>query len=220
MSQAKVSSKAGIVESKTGERHIPSSIRPDGTKRKEIRIRPGYKPIEDVEIYKNRYVQIYNSFGDNEIPGAQGLNESKSKNLVVNSKNARKRAAKKKSKLKEEDSIEEDLIDLSDNVCQDAIKLEAARETTPDNFEVSKTKETDQDVLDVEKEKKARSIKKRLKQARELEEKRDKGSNLLPEQLTKILRINELVRELNDLGLQSKTDKNKEDQQGQKDGYI
>merc|ERR1711939_480127 len=45
-------SKAGIVET-NGERHIPSSLRPDGSKRKEIKIRPGYKPPEDVEGYKN-----------------------------------------------------------------------------------------------------------------------------------------------------------------------
>ncbi|POS87951.1 hypothetical protein EPUL_001326, partial [Erysiphe pulchra] len=206
MSQAKISSKAGIVESKSGERHIPSSIRPDGTKRKEIRIRPGYKPIEDVEIYKNRFVQIYNSLGSNEVPGAQGLNESKSKNLVVTSKNAKKRAAKKKSKSKQEDLIEEDLIDLSEDVCQDAINLEGAREMAQGITDVSNTKESTQDVLDVEMEKKARSLKKKLKQARDLEEKRDKGSNLLPEQLTKILRINELVRELNSLKLRSRID--------------
>ncbi|RKF60443.1 Partner of Y14 and mago [Erysiphe neolycopersici] len=213
MSQSKVSSKAGIVESKTGERHIPSSIRADGTKRKEIKIRPGYKPIEDVEIYKNRYVQIYNSFGNNEVPGAQGLNETKDKHLVVTSKNAKKRAAKKKSKSKQEEIIEEDLIDLSEDVCQKAIKHEADMETTQDISDVSKANNITRGILDIEIEKKARSLKKKLKQAKELEEKRDKGSDLLPEQLTKILRINELVRELNDLELRSKNNECKENLQ-------
>ncbi|KAJ5779656.1 hypothetical protein N7457_007376 [Penicillium paradoxum] len=36
----------------TGERFIPSSVRADGSVRKELRVRPGYKPDEDIERYK------------------------------------------------------------------------------------------------------------------------------------------------------------------------
>jgi partner of Y14 and mago protein len=40
------------LEAMVCERYIPSSVRADGSKRKEIRVRPGYKPPEDVELYR------------------------------------------------------------------------------------------------------------------------------------------------------------------------
>jgi partner of Y14 and mago protein len=41
-----------IIDAQTGKRYIPSSTRPNGTKRKEIRVRPGYQPEEDIKRYK------------------------------------------------------------------------------------------------------------------------------------------------------------------------
>ncbi|KHJ35330.1 putative rna binding protein pym [Erysiphe necator] len=198
MSEVKVSSKAGIVESKTGERHIPSSIRADGTKRKEIKIRPGYKPIEDIEVYRNRYAQSYKSLDSKEVPGTQGLEETKSPSLVIN-KNAKKRAAKKKSKTREEN--------LQDGPC-----IKEAGQMTQDSYEFGIATEKTHEALEIEREKKTRSLKKKLKQARELEDKKKNGSNLLPEQVTKILRINELIRELNVLELQSKVNETQDNE--------
>ena len=48
-------SRAGIQTTADGSAFIPSSKRSDGSTRKEIRVRPGYKPAEDVDAYKNRY---------------------------------------------------------------------------------------------------------------------------------------------------------------------
>ncbi|KAK7204604.1 hypothetical protein BZA70DRAFT_289932 [Myxozyma melibiosi] len=45
------STAAGIVEKDSGERVIPSSARKDGTRRREIKVRPGYTPPEDVQKY-------------------------------------------------------------------------------------------------------------------------------------------------------------------------
>ncbi|KAI0346757.1 hypothetical protein BDW22DRAFT_1366747, partial [Trametopsis cervina] len=46
-------STAGItVNPRTLERVIPESRRPDGTVRKEIKIRPGYTPQEDVSRFR------------------------------------------------------------------------------------------------------------------------------------------------------------------------
>ncbi|KAK9449066.1 uncharacterized protein V1518DRAFT_417074 [Limtongia smithiae] len=42
---------SGIVQSETGARVIPASLRADGSVRKEIRVRPGFTPVEDVSRY-------------------------------------------------------------------------------------------------------------------------------------------------------------------------
>src|SRR5271168_2081057 len=94
-------SKSGIIETTDGERHIPSSIRADGTKRKEIKIRPGYKPPEDVEVYKNRTADAFKNRGSGGVPGAEGLKEDASAAASSN-KNAKRREARKKAKAAEE----------------------------------------------------------------------------------------------------------------------
>ena len=53
---------------------------------------------------------------------------------------------------------------------------------------------------EAEKEKQARNLKKKLRQARELKDKKDKGESLLPEQFEKVIKINELIRQLDGLG--------------------
>jgi partner of Y14 and mago len=173
-------SKAGIVETNTGERHIPSSVRPDGSKRKEIKIRPGYKPPEDVEVYKNRTADGFKNRGSGGVPGAEGLKDDKDEIPATSNKNAKRREARKKAKAAEEGG--------------DKVKEESSAAETK---EASKAEEVDPEV---EKEKKARNLKKKLKQARELKEKNQPQTTLLPEQFAKVIKINELIRELDALG--------------------
>lgn len=172
-------SKSGIIESTSGERHIPSSVRPDGSKRKEIKIKPGYKPPEDVEVYKNRTADGWKNRGSGGIPGAEGLKDNKEEGSAASNKNAKRREARKKAKAGEEDG-------------------EGKTETNGSAKEPAKVKE----VIDpeVEKEKKARNLKKKLKQAKDLKEKKAGGGALLPEQFAKVIKINELIRELDALG--------------------
>lgn len=172
-------SKAGIIET-NGERHIPSSVRPDGSKRKEIKIRPGYKPPEDVEVYKNRTADDWKQRKEaGGVPGAEGLDESKEAGAGSN-KNSKRREARKKAKS-------------SDGIEGIEKKVMNGKEKEPEKAE----------MLDpeVEKEKKARNLKKKLKQAKELKEKKEGGVDLLPEQFAKVIKIKELLRELNALGL-------------------
>lgn len=172
-------SKAGIIETNSGERHIPSSVRPDGTKRKEIKIRPGYKPPEDVEVYKNRTADGWKQRKEaGGVPGAEGLNEAKEDGSGSN-KNAKRREARKKAKAADEEG-------------GDDKKVVNGKGKEPDKIE-----ELDPEV---EKEKKARNLKKKLKQAKELKEKKEGGGALLPEQFAKVIKINELIRELDALG--------------------
>ena len=178
-------SKAGIIENPDGERHIPSSVRPDGTKRKEIKIRPGYKPPEDVEVYKNRTADAFKNRGSGGVPGAEGLKDDNSAAASSN-KNAKRREARKKAKAVEEGGGKKDVTGPS--------KTNGIEK----NEEIKKVDET----LDheMEKEKKARNLKKKLKQAKDLKEKKEDGAALLPEQFAKVIKINELIRELDALG--------------------
>ncbi|CZT02876.1 related to RNA binding protein Pym [Rhynchosporium agropyri] len=172
-------SKAGIVE-QNGERHIPSSLRPDGTKRKEIKIRPGYKPPEDVEVYKNRTADAWKTRGSAGVPGADGLKDDKDEGSTSSNKNAKRREARKKAKAAEE----------------------GEEKSNEGNGSAEKKNDKAQEPLDpeAEKEKKARNLKKKLKQAKDLKEKKEGGGALLPEQFAKVIKINELIRELDALG--------------------
>jgi partner of Y14 and mago protein len=174
-------SKAGIIEDDTGERHIPSSVRPDGTKRKEIKIRPGYKPPEDVEVYKNRTADAWKNRGSGGVPGAEGLKSDSKDDAGSSNKNAKRREARKKAKA-------------ADPVIGNGADKKDWREKGKE------TEKVEVEDPEVEKEKKARNLRKKLKQAKELKEKKEEGGALLPEQFAKVIKINELIRELDALG--------------------
>ncbi|KAJ8119702.1 hypothetical protein ONZ43_g3406 [Nemania bipapillata] len=172
-------SRAGIVtDENSGERHIPESMRADGTTRKAIKIRPGYRPPEDVEIYKNRTAEDFRNRGKGGIPGAEGLKDTAQEtSSPANNKNAKRREARKKAK--------------SANETQDSGTSKTPPPTEP------KPEDVDPEA---EREKKARNLKKKLKQAKELKNKKEGGESLLPEQIAKVIKINELIRELEALG--------------------
>jgi partner of Y14 and mago len=176
-------SNAGIVtDENSGERQIPESVRADGTTRKAIKIRPGYRPPEDVEVYKNRTAKAFHDRGKRiGIPGSTGLKDEPSQQPdapASSNKNAKRREARKKAKA------------TGDEPDQPQGKTDSK----PEQAEVDPQAEA---------EKKARTLKKKLKQARELQSKKDTGEALLPEQIAKVIKINELIRELEALGLDS-----------------
>ncbi|KAM0255431.1 hypothetical protein ACHAQJ_005799 [Trichoderma viride] len=192
------STNSGITTDETsGERHIPESTRADGSTRKAIKIRPGYQPPEDVQVYKNRTAEAFRERGKRiGIPGAVGLQDEKSEQgSAASNKNAKRREARKKAKASTEDGEGEANVD--------------ATATTKENQ--PKAEEADPEV---EREKKARSLKKKLKQAKDLKMKKDGGEGLLPEQIAKVIKINELIRELDALGFDSEGEPKSETKDG------
>jgi partner of Y14 and mago protein len=189
-------SKAGIVtDESSGQRHIPESVRPDGSTRKAIKIRPGYRPPEDVEVYKNRTAEGFRSRGKGGIPGAEGLKDDTTKNSetsAASNKNAKRREARKKAKAAGEEG----------------------GTTTENATEVKTEEKVDPEV---EREKKARNLKKKLKQAKDLKNKKDTGEALLPEQIAKVIKINELIRELDALGFDAEGEPKTEGSKSAKD---
>ena len=197
-------SKSGIRTSATGDSYIPSSVRADGSKRKEIKVRPGYKPPEDVEVYKNRSAEAFKNRGSGGVPGAETvLTDGDPSKPEASNKNAKRREARRKAAAASQAA--EDAVEGTDeNKRPTAGKEESSIEDTSAS---QLTDSVEAVQADQEKEKKARNLKKRLKQARDLRQKKDQGEPLLPEQLTKVVKMNELIRELNMLGFDADGEK-------------
>lgn len=198
--------RSGILTTPTGDRHIPPSTRADGSLRKEIKIRPGYRPPEDVEVYKNRTAEAWKTRGSGSIPGADGLKDSADATSSTG-KNAKRREARKRAKAAEGEAEKGSLANEDTNMegnWQSSIypKPEGTRDWRPGGPTSTQELKTDVDP-EAEKEKQARNLKKKLRQARELREKKDKGENLLPEQFEKVIKIQELIRQLDSLGFDS-----------------
>lgn len=232
-------SKAGIVISSTGERHIPASQRPDGSKRREIKIRPGYKPPEDVETYKNRTAEAWKTRGSSGVPGAAKVGEDDddddqrkgSGESKTSSKNAKRREARKKAKAAAEmgelsgggaasqeggkgEQLVEAVGDDAKNegrddggggvgVVVDGDGLAEQLQPEIDGKAPPPPPSSSAKDLEVEREKQARKAQKKLRQANDLKEKQDGGVQLQPAELEKVNAIDDLVRQLDQLGFRS-----------------
>ena len=128
-------------------------------------------------------------------------------------KNAKKREAKKRAKAAENyncASSETGIAVSSSAKAAGILNQENWRANTispaasPDHVETTVDPE-------LEKEKKARNLRKKLRQARELREKKDKGEDLLPEQFEKVIKIQELIRQLDALGFDADGEKKKDE---------
>lgn len=186
-SNSPAASQSGITTGETGDRIIASSTRPDGTVRKEIRVRPGYRPPEDVEVYKNRTAESWKNRGKGGVPGAKFVDSPKL------SKPSKTKAQKKESSTS------------ATNIQESS---EGGNGSTNGETTILENK-IFEEPLDpkAEAEKEARKLSKKLRQARDLQQKREKGDALLPEQFQKVIQMNELIRQLDSLGF---------DQEGQK----
>ena len=198
--------RSGILTTPTGDRHIPPSTRADGSLRREIRIRPGYRPPEDVEVYKNRTAEAWKTRGLDGVPGAEGLKDSGNK-WSSTGKNAKRREARKRAKAAEAEEEIESLVSEKANI---GGNRQSSTDSKPDgkaDWETvgpAPSRELEADVNpEAEKEKQARNLKKKLRQARELRAKKDKGESLLPEQFEKVIKIQEIIRQLDSLGFDS-----------------
>jgi partner of Y14 and mago len=210
-SSSSLNTSSGITTTPSGVRHIPSSTRADGSTRKEIRVRPGYKPPEDVEVYKNRTAEAWKTRDvGTGVPGSEELKPDNGREgHEPNSKNAKRREARRKAKASAE-AIAETRTEIGVDVVAVNGELPpncSSQATSSENLDPSR-KETRRGELQpvappdpiAERDKQVRNLKKKLRQARELREKKDHGENLLPEQFEKVIKISELIRQLDGLG--------------------
>ncbi|EME81507.1 uncharacterized protein MYCFIDRAFT_101927, partial [Pseudocercospora fijiensis CIRAD86] len=188
-------SKSGIRKLSNGESVIPSSTRADGSVRKEIRVKPGYRPPEDVEVYKNRTAEAWKNRGKSGVPGADTTEEKLPPHKAAAAKNLKRKEARKKAAAAEAEGRR----DAEGN---------AAGGAQSANGE-PKVADAKAEALDADEQaaKEARKLAKKLRQARELKDKKEKGDNLLPEQVEKVIKINELIRQLDKLGFDAEGEK-------------
>lgn len=202
---------SGIVtDESSGERHIPESLRADGSVRKAIKVRPGYRPPEDVELYKNRTAETFRNRYKGGVIGADTADEDTTPTSATSSaaanKNAKRREARKKAKAAEAS------VQQNGDQNDDSAQILTSTSTSQGQTAAATTAASEAVDPGVEQEKKARNLKKKLKQARELKDKKEGGQALLPEQIAKVIKINELVRELAALGFDSDGEPVKKDE--------
>ncbi|KAF8913836.1 hypothetical protein CPB84DRAFT_1956651 [Gymnopilus junonius] len=109
-----------IVDPNTLQRVIPESRRSDGTVRKQIKIRPGFTPQEDVRRFRGtKQIQMdVNSLPKGHIIGwAPPLTStaSSSNSTTPMSKSAKKNAKRKEKREKEKEKVPDDWEDDEDN---------------------------------------------------------------------------------------------------------
>lgn len=188
-------SKAGIETTADGASYIPSSKRPDGSTRKEIRVRPGYRPPEDVETYKNRSAEAWKNRGTGGVPGAGPPTTTKDEGLVK-SKNAKRReAARKKAEATE--TPENGLAAALQNASLDDVEKRKEDWRDPTKLATSQQSPSNDEE---DQQKKIRNQLKRLKAVRELKDKKTAGEKLSHDQLMKIGKEGEILRDLKKLG--------------------
>ncbi|RPA95901.1 hypothetical protein L873DRAFT_1284800 [Choiromyces venosus 120613-1] len=195
--------KSGITLTTDGQRVIPSSVRPDGSTRREIRVRPGYRPPEDVEVYKNRTAEAWKNRGSGGVPGASSLSDDDKKQPVGASaanKNAKRKAARKRAKEKEATGQPE----TDGRATESDEKINKSQKDDPPSTTPaagdSKPEQANTEQTPDEKEKLAKAIRKKIRQANELKIRKEVGESLLPEQLEKVIKLQELTRQLSALG--------------------
>jgi partner of Y14 and mago protein len=183
-----------------GNSIIPASIRPDGSVRKEIRVKAGYRPPEDVEVYKNRTAHAWKN-RDAGVPGAEDAHNDSSASQTAAAtasaaKNAKRREARKRA-----------AATSTENTPGVPAGLETEKEVkTYDPNVASSSEAQPKDDPESERLKEARKLAKKLRQARDLKSKKDEGNSLLPEQIHKVIKINELLRQLDQLGFDENGD--------------
>lgn len=189
-----------ITDEASGERHIPESVRADGSTRKAIKIRPGYKPPEDVELYRNRAAASFRERAKRMgVPGTAGLKDEKTEQPASSASASTSAPAPAPVPAKPSAPTSTTPASASNN--KNAKRREARKKAkAEDNTKQDETPKQETIDPEVEREKKARGLKKKLKQAKDLRNKKEQGEGLLPEQIAKVIKINELIRELDALG--------------------
>ena len=164
---------------------IAATRRPNGTWRKERRVKPGYVPPDEAEKYESKGRLI--ARGLDVIPGLSQEVAEKPKLSKNQKKNAR-RKNKSSETASHSNTLEQGVSTLTISNDEDTVT-----KSNTDNA-TTNTESVAADVV-----KKLRNLKKKLRQIEQLEERVNNGEPLEKEQLEKISRKQEVLDEIADL---------------------
>mmetsp|Transcript_8343 Transcript_8343/g.12437 ORF Transcript_8343/g.12437 Transcript_8343/m.12437 type:complete len:175 (-) Transcript_8343:199-723(-) len=172
----KHTSHPNAVQNEKGEWVIPSSKRPDGTWRKEIVLKEGYVPQDEVRTFQTRASKL-------SIKSVPGMPPAQ-----LNSKVVVEESKKKEEKLSKAE------ISITSNSTSKSADVEAS------SVDLSALKISDSETSAETKNKKVKALRKKLKEISELSLKNI--NELSEEQLVKLNRKSDIENELNALMLE------------------
>ncbi|TCD71296.1 hypothetical protein EIP91_011067 [Steccherinum ochraceum] len=148
-------STAGItVDPRTLERVIPESRRPDGSVRKQIKIRPGFTPQEDVSRFRGtRQAQMdTTALPKGHIIGWAPPSANASSTSAAKSKSAKKNEKRKEKRKAEKDKVKDDWEDDDDDEPTSAGAAEGVSKKAAESKEgvdgKAKTQPTEDELAD------------------------------------------------------------------------
>mmetsp|Transcript_34254 Transcript_34254/g.97108 ORF Transcript_34254/g.97108 Transcript_34254/m.97108 type:complete len:194 (-) Transcript_34254:1114-1695(-) len=163
---------SNVVTKEDGTRVIPASRRPDGTWRKERRVREGYIPQDEQPVYESKGRQM--TKGPNLPPGLHPDDVAGKKPVSKSAKKNAARKAKRDEACVQPAAVEASLKNLS-------VKEEGKASGAQDSLEPSASEDP---VLALEK--KVRNLKKKIRQCDAIQAKVDQGENITPEESAKL----------------------------------